>query len=306
MRPSVSLLLLLSISANASWFASDKPAYSAWSAKDLKTWLEAHDVPIPQGTYSQQDLQELVKQNWNSASAWTYDQYASAQKSFADIRDSTFDAWDESRLREFLLQQGVVAPKGPREQLVILAKDKYRDYMNAASLFTSQAGASASSAYYGDTGYQATKSLSSIAARATNGAARVMNDSKDYVYSTWDDNMLRSYLEDKGVIKTKAQMTRGDMLAKMKDAYASVTQPVWDTWSDSYMVRPPHFVRSSLLTFYSSTNGLSITVSSNPTIKRTERLSGSICPITIMTSTTLYTTPGATATSKSGSSNTTS
>ena len=48
-----------------------------------------------------------------------------------------------------------------------------------------------------------------------------------------DDNRLRTYLEDKGVIKTKSQATRDEMLAKMKDVYSSATDPVYNAWSDS-------------------------------------------------------------------------
>jgi len=42
-------------------------------------------------------------------------------------------------------------------------------------------------------------------------------------------------LEGKGVIKSKQQATRDELLAKMRDAYASTTTPVWKAWSDSYL-----------------------------------------------------------------------
>jgi hypothetical protein len=54
--------------------------------------------------------------------------------------------------------------------------------------------------------------------------------------SSWDDNRLRSYLEEKGVIKTKQQATRDELLAKMNEAYAKTTNPIWQAWSDSYIV----------------------------------------------------------------------
>lgn len=53
---------------------------------------------------------------------------------------------------------------------------------------------------------------------------------------SWDDNQLRSYLEKKGVIKTKQQATRDELLAKMQETYAKATNPVWQAWSDSYIV----------------------------------------------------------------------
>lgn len=203
MRPSLLLLALTTTAVHASWFGTDSD---------------------PKDT-----------------SSWTADQYASAQKSFANIRDTTFDKWDESRLREFLLEQGVVAPKGPKEQLVLLAKGRYKQYTDAASSFSAQA----STAVYGDSAYQATQSISSLvsqattaAAQATKDAMRTLDDSKDYIYSTWDDKRLRSYLESKGVkVQEKAQQSRADLLGLMRDVYAKVTNPVWEAWSDSYIVR---------------------------------------------------------------------
>ncbi|KAF7373563.1 hypothetical protein MSAN_00566700 [Mycena sanguinolenta] len=232
MRPAVLLVFVLSAtSASASWFGSDTPQYNDWSSTDLKKWLKDHNINAPD-TYSQQQLKDLVQSNWNQASSWTADQYASAQKAFADMRESTFDTWEESRLREFLLEQGIVAPSGPREQLVLLAKNHYAAYTSAASSISAQA----STAVYGDTGYQMSKSASSVVAQATREAARQLDDTKDYVYSTWDDNRLRAYLVDKGVLaKNAGDKKRSELLAMMRDAYARVATPVWEAWSDSYM-----------------------------------------------------------------------
>ena len=52
----------------------------------------------------------------------------------------------------------------------------------------------------------------------------------------WDDNQLRSYLEEKGVIKTKSEKKRDELLGLMRDNYAKVANPVWEAWSDSYIV----------------------------------------------------------------------
>ena len=71
-----------------------------------------------------------------------------------------------------------------------------------------------------------------------------MDDSKDYVYSTsvvcvrwsigqvsdyafrWDDNRIRSYLQEHGVIEPPAT-PRNKLLAKMKETYASIANPAW-------------------------------------------------------------------------------
>ena len=162
------LLLSLSLSAQASWFGGSSSASSA-SAQ---------------------------------ASAWSAEQYYKAQQVFQGLKADAFDAWDESRLREFLLDQGVVEPKGTREQLALLAKQKYHAYTDAASSYSSsatslagdasrgatslasKASASASTAVYGDSKSQASKSISSTFAQATNDISRKLDDSKDYIYST--------------------------------------------------------------------------------------------------------------------------
>lgn len=97
------------------------------------------------------------------------------------------------------------------------------------------------------------------------------------MYSTWSDNDLRSYLEDKGVIKTKTQSTRDELLAKMKESYASVANPAWEAWSDSYIVRIiiSGTSRSLVLQILriecfdlSSSPGSMTVVSSAPTLRR--------------------------------------
>ena len=169
--------------------------YTTWSTQELTNWLDAHNIPYPSDTPSQADLQAAVKAHWDSASSWTSDQYNKAQVAFSNLKADAFDTWDESRLREFLLEQGVVNPSGPREQLALLAKQKWRQYSAAASAYSksaassmsslsSTASAQASTAIYGDSWYQASKSASSFVAEATENVARTMDDTKDYVYST--------------------------------------------------------------------------------------------------------------------------
>jgi hypothetical protein len=231
--------------AHASWFGAadntQSPAaapYATWSHAQLKQWLADHHISIP-STPSSSQLQHLVKSNWESVSAtgsaWSQGKYNKAQKSFQGLKESTFDSWDESRLREFLLEQGVVAPNGPRERLVLLAKQKYRGYNAAAASLSSEAYKTA-----GDFASSASSVASSATAavvQATHDVTRKLDDTKDYVYSTWDDGRLRKFLEDRGIVDKKAagKMSRQQMLDKMRDGYASVSEPVWETWSDSYI-----------------------------------------------------------------------
>lgn len=232
----------LALSAQATWFGGDNTdtavrPYTTWSTTQLRDWLNLHSINLPQHTTTERELREIVADNWNSASAWTYDQYASSQKAFTDLRDTTFDKWDESQLREFLLKQGVVSPKGPRESLVLMANEKYRQYTNAASSYSSMASATAASMYDDVAGAaaRATRSVGSMASTATNAPIRAFDSTKDYVYSTWDEAKLKGWLVEKGYIKSDSQKKKDELLELMNTYWGKVSNPVYDAWSNSYM-----------------------------------------------------------------------
>ncbi|EAU87641.2 hypothetical protein CC1G_09102 [Coprinopsis cinerea okayama7 len=237
--------LSLTLAAQASWFGGSNSdsthtaalPYTTWTSKQLQDWLDVHNIALPKHAKTDSELRELVGDNWNKVSTWTYDQYASAQKAYADLRDTSFDKWDESRLRQFLLEQGVVAPKGPREKLVLMANERYRAYNNAASSFADGARATASSVVSGasEKAEQVTRSVASAAAQATRDVARAFDHSKDYIYSTWDDNMLRSWLVERGLIKSNEQKKKEELLEMVHNAWGKVANPIWDAWSNSYM-----------------------------------------------------------------------
>ena len=217
MRSSLFFLLALSASGvQASWFESDSP-YTSWSKDKLKQWLAEHDIKAP-STYSPSQLQEIVKSNWITATP-----------SFQYLKDESFSSWDDSRLREFLLEQGVVAPSGPRDQLVLLSKQKYTAYINSVSSLSSDA-----SNPVGSVVPSASSVVVTAPAQATKDILRKLDDSKDYVYSGWDDNKIQKFLQDKSM-ESATGLTRQQLLKKMKEVYANA-DPIWDTWSDSYMV----------------------------------------------------------------------
>ncbi|KAF5374052.1 hypothetical protein D9757_010728 [Collybiopsis confluens] len=177
----------------------------------------------------------------SSFSSWTPSQYSSFQQTFASVRDSTFDAWDESRLREWLLEQGIVAPSGPREELVLMAKRRWRDWQDASVKYSASASSTidkyASSA--SSTVSEASSVVSSYAAQATANVLpyRPFDTAKDYVWSTWDDTQLRKYLVDKNIIdnRTAAGKKRDQLIELAKEHYVSAKGKTYETWSDSYM-----------------------------------------------------------------------
>lgn len=76
-----------------------------------------------------------------------------------------------------------------------------------------------------------------------------MDATKDYFYSTWDDNRLRAWLEDHGV-ETKPHHSRTDLLGRVNEVWhAKVNDPIYHSWSDNYLkswlvahgiLSPPH------------------------------------------------------------------
>ena len=55
---------------------------------------------------------------------WTTEQLEKAQNVFSNIKESAFDTWSESQLRQLLLDQGVIEPKGTKEQLIQMARNQ--------------------------------------------------------------------------------------------------------------------------------------------------------------------------------------
>lgn len=164
MKPSVLFLLAVGLTAptvQASWFGS--------SSSNV---VDPNKAPSP--------------------SQWTQDQLDRAQVVFSNLKSDAFDTWDESRLREFLLEQGIVKPSGTREQLALLAKQKYNQYTSAASSFkgsatslASEASKIAETAVYGDKTYMASKAASSYISQATHNVVQKLDETKDYVWSTF-------------------------------------------------------------------------------------------------------------------------
>ncbi|KZV62955.1 hypothetical protein PENSPDRAFT_758355 [Peniophora sp. CONT] len=242
MKLNLSVLFVLALGAQASWFGNDKPSYADWDTQQLTAWLKAHDVPLPAAAQppTHKYLQELVKKNWAETAASASSAYDAASATAGDYYDaaaakgndaygagqhvfqaaeqqrkaaweSTIEAWDESALRNFLLERGVVEPKGTREELALLAKQKYREYMKTMG------------------------SASAYAAQATADIGRKASEQRDWAYSTWTDSQFHDFLVEKGLVKSQQQATRDEMINQFNSWYHSAVDPAYDAWSDSYL-----------------------------------------------------------------------
>ncbi|KAJ7790622.1 hypothetical protein B0H14DRAFT_2625800 [Mycena olivaceomarginata] len=90
-----------------------------------------------------------------------------------------------------------------------------RSKCNAKNKYAAYTSFSASAAVYGDSTHQATKSMSSVIAQATCEAARQLNDTKDYMYST----CLCSFLVEQDALAMDSAEKRAKLLALVRDVY---------------------------------------------------------------------------------------
>lgn len=94
----------------------------------------------------------------------------------------------------------------------------------------------------------ATNTVSDTAAQATRELGRAFDETKDHVFSTWDDSRLRKWLEDHDMVEARKANTRQELLDLANRYFREASDPVWQTWSDSYMhewlvahnLLPPH------------------------------------------------------------------
>lgn len=202
------------------------------------------------------------------------------QHHFAAQKDNALSAWSESELRRFLLSKGIVSPHSKREELELLARQHgasakagFADATNTVASAASQASSAVSSAAaaaansVSETTSSAYYAAANAPALAYDTAAETLqgeqaslnqfrtaiadnsprSDGRDYVYSTWSDSDLRSYLIEKGLIKSDAKKRRDELLDLIRKPYNDAATNVYDTWSDNVIVSTAYLPRSSAL-----------------------------------------------------------
>lgn len=257
MRFSFAAALVLGLAAESTvastWFG--KAAYNKWHETELERWLSDHNVPYPTAS-DRKDLENLVKQNWESKHSTPYSDWEPAQlqsylkskghsvekgtesskeslisqvksywtdsvdaasDSYKSVKDWIFDSWSDSQLKSFLDRHGVPAPQpSKRESLLATVRENY------------------------ETIAQKTK--------------QTVNYPGDWLYETWSESDLKEFLDERGVPvpqpttrdKLIASVRRNSRLASLnlKDtassasasasaAQATLSDALLDAWSDS-------------------------------------------------------------------------
>ncbi|PMD55955.1 putative stress response protein ish1 [Hyaloscypha bicolor E] len=252
-----SRLLVLGLAAEvtlaSNWFS--KSVYNKWHETELERWLSDHNVPYPTPA-DRKDLENLVKDNWQSKIAQPYNDWDSTQltsylklrgvetkdtaaankdglvaqvknywyetedkadDAWASVRDWIFDSWTESQLKAFCDKHDIPVPQ-PRKRDTILQKAR-SNYETVAK----KVGETAS--YPGN-----------------------------WLYETWSESDLKEFLDSNGIPAPQpssrdkliasvrrnariASLKMADMQASMtksaSDATQTLSDQLLDSWSDS-------------------------------------------------------------------------
>jgi Putative nuclear envelope organisation protein len=224
--------------------------YSTWSESDLKEFLDARGIPVPQPT-SRDRLVASVRRNArlasinmsraaaaasSSAASGVSAASASAASAQAYLADNLFDAWSESKLKEFLDEHGIPVPQGSKKnELIALARKHRAQLTGSASSVISSVSSAGASAYdsakssVSSTYGAATTKAGNEYAKASEDASAKAEHMFDSIVETWSDSRLKAFLEARGVPVPQGGK-RGELLAKVRlNKHKAATG--WSAWT---------------------------------------------------------------------------
>ncbi|KAB8339204.1 hypothetical protein FH972_022138 [Carpinus fangiana] len=239
--------LVLSLAAEglaSTWFS--KAAYNKWHETELERWLSDHDVPYPTPA-DRKDLQNLVKDNWQSAV------------------ESPYVNWDTARLQKQLESQGAQIKKGTEKNKKALAeqvKTSWTDTSDSANSaygslksFLDRHGIPAPQPRKRDVLLKsARENYQTVANKASEASAYPGN----WLYESWSESDLKAWLDERGIPapqptkrdKLIAAVRRNSRVASLNAQYqakkaassvssgaaaasSSIGEEIYNSWSDS-------------------------------------------------------------------------
>jgi hypothetical protein len=224
--------------------------YTTWSESDLKEFLDARGIPVPQPT-SRDRLVASVRRNARLASINMSSAAAAASASAASaqayLADNLFDAWSESKLKEYLDEHGIPVPQGSKKnELIALARKHRAQLSGSASSAVSSVSLAGASAY--DSARSSVSSAYGAAStKAGNEYAKATEDTSakaehmfDSAVETWSDSRLKAFLDARGVPVPQGGK-RDELLAKVRlnKHKAATGWSAWtfDTWTKENLER---------------------------------------------------------------------
>ncbi|CAG8363404.1 unnamed protein product [Penicillium salamii] len=209
--------------------------YENWSDSDLKAWLDERGWPAPQPS-TRDKLIASVRRNSRivSLQARSIAASASAEAEAAkeSLSEELFNAWSDSKLKEFLDEHDVKVPQGSkRNELIALARKHRYNLSNQAS---SAAGAAQ------DAFGAATTKAGNQYARATDDAKLKAADGFETALNGWSDSRLKAFLDARSV--PVPQNGKRDQLIALVRANAHKAAGGWnqynfDTWDKEHLVK---------------------------------------------------------------------
>ena len=201
--------------------------YETWADSEMKQFLDERGIPVPQPT-TRDKLIASVRRNARSASLTAQAAQASVVSSAGaaqeSLQDAVFDAWSDSKIKEWADSNSVKVPQGStRNELLALAR------RHRAQLLGDTAASTASSAYGA-----ATSNVGNQYAKATDSASLSAAEAFDTAVGTWSDSRLKAFLDARGVPAPQPgkrdELLRTVRLHKHK---ASTGYSAWtfDTWT---------------------------------------------------------------------------
>ncbi|OCL04758.1 hypothetical protein AOQ84DRAFT_415432 [Glonium stellatum] len=239
----------------STWFG--KTAYNKWHETELERWLSDHNVPYPTPA-DRKDLENLVKENWNSKVVNPYNSWDTQQlqsylsfkgqqakkgteknkdnliaqvksywadtedsvsSSYSSVRDWIFDSWTDSQLKAFCDRHGIPAPQPRnRDTLLKATRENYQTVANKLGETTAYPG--------------------------------------NWLYESWSESDLKAWLDERGYPvpqpssrdKLIASVRRNSRLASLRmnaaassasssanAAKQSLSDALFDSWSDSQL-----------------------------------------------------------------------
>lgn len=208
--------------------------YEEWSDSDLKEWLDERGWPVPQPS-NRDKLIASVRRNSRIISLQSQSIAASAsaeaEAAKETLSDQLFNAWSDSKLKEFLDEHNVKVPQGSkRNELIALAR-KNRYYLSGKV-------SSASSAVEETFGAATTKAGNEYA-RATDYAKLKIDDAFETALNGWSNSRLKAFLDARSV--PIPQSGKRDELVATVRANAHKAAGGWnqynfDTWDKEHLV----------------------------------------------------------------------
>ncbi|OGE53073.1 hypothetical protein PENARI_c008G07399 [Penicillium arizonense] len=213
--------------------------YESWSDSDLKAWLDERGWPAPQPS-TRDKLIASVRRNSRIASLQAQriaaSVSASAESATQSLSDELFNAWSDSKLKEFLDEHNVRVPQGSkRNELIALAR-KNRAYLVGQA---SSAASSASTAAEDAWGAATTKAGNQYA-RATDDVKMKTEDEFNAALKGWSDTRLKAFLDARS-IPVPQYGKRDELIAAVRanahKAAGGWNQYNFDTWDKEHLLK---------------------------------------------------------------------